>query len=471
MPPTPATRLARLGALVALFLVVAFVVPHPASVTPQGWRLFAIFLSVIVGMMIEPLPGAALVMVGLTAFVANGVPMRDALGGFAEPSVWLVLVAMLMARVLMITGVARRIALLFIRQFGSRSLGVGYALVASDVTLAAGVPSITARSAGMMLPIGRSIAELFGSFPGETAGRLGTFLIAVMYQGSALACAMFLTGQASNILAVSLAAKLAQVEVTWSGWLVAAIVPGLVSFAVIPWLVHRLLPPEITATPEAASFARAELAKMGTPGRDERIALAVFAGVALLWITSGWHRLDVTYVALMGLSVLLLTGTLQWQDAVAERSAWDVFIWYGGLLKMGDLLNGTGVTTAFAQGVGGLLGGVPWGVVLIVVLLVFFYVHYFFASITAHVLALFPPFVVLLIQLGAPPLLAVYSLMCLANLTAGLTHYGTTTAPILFSQGYVSFRQWWWTGFVVSVANLAVWLTVGLGWWKVLGFW
>jgi DASS family divalent anion:Na+ symporter len=138
---------------------------------------------------------------------------------------------------------------------------------------------------------------------------------------------------------------------------------------------------------------------------------------------------------------------------------------------MGDLLNGTGVTTAFAQAVGGLLGGVPWGVVLVVVLLVFFYVHYFFASITAHVLALFPPFVVLLIQLGAPPLLAVYSLMCLANLTAGLTHYGTTTAPILFSQGYVSFRQWWWTGFVVSVANLAVWLTVGLGWWKVLGFW
>src|SRR5512139_608793 len=106
MPPTPATRLARLGALVALFLVVAFLVPHPASVTPQGWRLFAIFLSVIVGMMIEPLPGAALVVVGLTAFVLNGVPMRDALGGFAEPSVWLVLVAMLMARVLMITGVA-----------------------------------------------------------------------------------------------------------------------------------------------------------------------------------------------------------------------------------------------------------------------------------------------------------------------------------------------------------------------------
>ena len=48
-----------------------------------------------------------------------------------------------------------------------------------------------------------------------------------------------------------------------------------------------------------------------------------------------------------------------------------------------------------------------------------------------------------------PPLLAVYSLMCLANLTAGLTHYGTTTGPILYSQNYVTFGEWWRAGFAV----------------------
>lgn len=471
MTLTSRDRLVRLGAIAALFVVVAVLVPPPATVTPQGWRMFALFLSVIVGMMLEPLPGAALVIIGLAGFVLNGVPMREALGGFAEPSVWLVLAAVLMARVLMATGAARRLALLFIRQFGGSALGVGYALVLTDVTLAAGVPSITARSAGMLLPIGRSIAELFGSTPGPTAGRLGTFLITTMYQGSAVACAMFLTGQASNILAVGLAAKLAGVTVTWSGWLVAALVPGLLSCLAVPAVVHRVLRPEVSRTPEARSFAAAELARMGPPSRDEALTLAVFVGMAALWVTSGWHHLDVTLVALLGLSTLLLTGTLAWADAAAERSAWDVFIWYGGLLKMGDLLNGTGVTTAFAQAIGGLLTGVPWQGVLVIVLLLYFYTHYFFASITTHVLALFPPFVVLLISLGTPALLAVYSLMCLANLTAGLTHYGTTTGPILFSQGYVSFRDWWRTGFIVSMVNLTIWLTVGLAWWKTLGFW
>jgi DASS family divalent anion:Na+ symporter len=138
---------------------------------------------------------------------------------------------------------------------------------------------------------------------------------------------------------------------------------------------------------------------------------------------------------------------------------------------MGELLNETGVTRVFAESVGGMFVGLPWLTVLLLTLLVYFYAHYFFASITAHVLAMFPPFVILLTTVGVPPLLAVYSLMCLANLTAGLTHYGTTTGPILYSANYVTFGEWWRTGFVVSVVNLAVWLTIGFAWWRWLGYW
>jgi DASS family divalent anion:Na+ symporter len=210
---------------------------------------------------------------------------------------------------------------------------------------------------------------------------------------------------------------------------------------------------------------------MGPVRRGEAIALSVFAGVGLLWVTSGWHGLDVTFVALLGLVTLLLTGTLGWEQAIGERVAWDVFIWYGGLLKMGELLNATGVTKLFAESVGGMLGGLSWMTVLLLVLVIYFYAHYFFASITAHMLAMFPPFVAVLIGIGVPPQLAVYSLLCLANLTAGLTHYGTTTGPILFGTGYVTRAEWWRVGFFVSIGNVLIWLTAGYAWWKFLGFW
>lgn len=465
------SRTRGLAALVLLYIVIAHVIPAPATITPQGWRQTAIFICVIAGMVTDPLPASALVLLGLTAMALNGTPMPAVLGGFAEPSVWLVIVAMIIAKAMLDCGLARRIALLFVRAVGKTSLGVAYALQMTDVTLASGVPSITARSAGMILPVARSIAELFGSRPDETRTRLGAFLIAAMYQGSAVACAMFITGQASNLLGANLALKLVNVQVTAPSWFMAAIVPGLLSCLVVPWITYKTLKPEVTFTPEAPDFARAELKKMGPLSRDEWITLLVFAGVGVTWLTTVFHGLDVTMVALIGFGVLLVTGTMTWQTAAGERSAWDVFVWYGGMLRMGQLLNDTGSTRVLAENVAGMFTGIPWQVVLVAILIIFFYTHYFFASITAHMLAMFPPFIAVLIGIGVPPLLAVYSLLCLANLTAGLTHYGTTTGPILFGTGYVTRTEWWRVGFSVSVANMIIWLTAGFAWWKFLGFW
>ena len=98
----------------------------------------------------------------------------------------------------------------------------------------------------------------------------------------------------------------------------------------VPWIVHRVMKPEVRHTPEAPRLRIEELHKMGPLARDEWVTLAVFIGVSLLWMTSAWHRLDVTFVAMLGLAVLLTTGTMQWQAAVTERAAWDVFVWYGG---------------------------------------------------------------------------------------------------------------------------------------------
>jgi DASS family divalent anion:Na+ symporter len=471
-------RSLRLLALPTVYFLVAHVLPPPAAVTPSGWRMTGIFVATIAGLMIQPLPGSVIVLIGLMMFVLVGrLPMTEALSGYSSGSVWLVLAAMMMSRVLSDTGLARRVALLFVRQFGRSSLGVSYALLMTDVTLASGIPSITARSAGIVLPVTRRIAELYDSKPGATANRLGRFLMAGLYQGSAVACAMFLTGQASNVLAVALAAQYADVTITWSSWLVAGLVPGLASYVLVPYGVYKVLAPEIRSTPGAAAYARGELARMGTLSKRERISLAVFASIILLWMTSQWHArligmsLDVTLVAFLGLAVLLVTDVLSWSDALGEKNAWDVFVWYGGLLTMGEVLNKTGSTSALAAWFGSWFGGWAWFPVLMATIVFYFYAHYAFASITAHMLAMFPPFVVMLIGIGAPPVLVVYTLACLANLTAGLTHYGTTTAPIVFAEGYVTQRDWWRVGFLISIVNIAVWTTIGFAWWKLLGFW
>jgi DASS family divalent anion:Na+ symporter len=365
----------------------------------------------------------------------------------------------------------RRIALLFVRAIGQSSLGLAYALALTDMTLASIIPSNGARSGGIIFPIAKSIAETYDSRPGPTAGRLGAFLMPLLYQTDVIVCAMFLTGQASNVLIAAFAQKVTGIELSYARWLVAGLAPGLVSLAIVPLLLYRVNPPEVKRTPAAAAFAADELRRMGRMSLHERLMLLVFAVVAGMWMTTGWHGVNYAVVALVGICVLLLSGVLDWEDVISERGAWDVFIWYGGLVRMAEALGETGLTKRFAEAAAAFTSGWVWWAALAGLLLVYFYAHYGFASITAHATAMYTPFLVVIIAAGAPPALALLSLAYFSNLNASLTHYGTTPAPIWFGAGYVKQRTWWMLGLLVSVPNILIWTIVGFAWWKLLGWW
>lgn len=465
------SRLIKWAVVLSSVLIVVMI-PVPAGITPQSWRLLAIFVGTIVGAVVRPIPGGAVVLLGITAIMlTETLTPVEALRGYADPIVWLVLAAFFISRGMIKTGLGRRIALLFVRAIGRHSLGLGYSLVGTDMLLATIIPSTGARSGGIIFPVAKSIAETYDSRPGPTARKLGAFLTTLLYQCDVIICAMFLTGQASNVIIAKLALQTTGIELTYSRWAIGAIVPGLVSLAVVPPLIYRLFPPEIRHTPEAAEFAAKELRVMGRTSRNERLMLFVFGLVAILWMTTAFHGINYAVVAMVGICVLLLTNVLDWEDVISERSAWDVFIWYGGLVRMAEALGETGITKRFAESSASFTSGWHWAGAFAVLLLVYFYAHYGFASITAHVTAMYIPFVVVIIAAGAPPALTILALAYFSNLSASLTHYGTTPAPIWFGAGYVKQRTWWFLGFVASVAHVIIWTLVGFTWWKILGWW
>jgi DASS family divalent anion:Na+ symporter len=446
--------------------------PVPAGITVKSWRLLALFLGTIVGSIVRPIPAGAMVFVGVAAVALTGtLTPAQALGGYADPIVWLVLCAFFISRGVVKTGLGRRIALVFIRAIGHRSIGLAYALIGTDTLLASLVPSNGARAGGVVFPVAKSLAEAYDSTPGPTRRRLGAYLMATVYQCDVIACAMFLTGQASNVLIAKFAKDVANVELTYARWFVGGVVPGLLSLILVPLLLYRLYPPDVRRTPGAASFAADELQRLGGMSRGERVMLLVFVLIAGLWMTTSWHQINYAVVALGGICALLLTNVLTWEDVISERSAWDVYIWYGGLVQMAAALGETGITKRFAETAAGFTAGWMWGAALAALLVIYFYAHYAFASITAHATAMYTPFLVVIIAAGAPPMLAAVSLAYFSNLDASLTHYGTTPAPIYFGSRYVTQREWWKYGFIVSLATIAIWSTVGLGWWKLLGWW
>jgi DASS family divalent anion:Na+ symporter len=468
---TSRERLARWAIVLGAAGLVLFPGP-PAGITDASWRLFAIFVATIVGSIVRPVPAGAMVFLGVCAVALTGaLPPAEALRGYADPIVWLVLCAFFMSRGVLKTGLGRRIAFLFIRAIGHRSIGLAYALVGTDALLASLVPSNGARAGGVVFPVAKSLADAYDSAPGPSARRLGAYLMTTVYQCDVVACAMFLTGQASNVLIAKFALDAANVELTYARWFVGGVVPGLLCLALVPLLLYRIYPPEVRHTPGAARLAADTLRAMGRTTRDERVMLVVFAGVAALWMTTALHGINYAIVALTGICALLLTGVLTWDELLGERAAWDVFIWYGGLVRMAEALGETGITRLFAQATAGYTAGWAWGAALAGLALVYYFAHYGFASITAHATAMFTPFLVVILAAGAPPLLAVLVLAYFSNLSAALTHYGTTPAPIYFGARFVSQRAWWTHGFLASLLTITIWSTVGLLWWRLLGWW
>ena len=448
------------------------IMPVPEGVKPQAWQLFALFVSTIVAFILQPLPIGALAFMSLTvAIITKVLKPAEALSGFSDSTIWLIVSAFLFAKSFIKTGLGKRIAFLLIEKMGKNTLSLAYTIVLTDLIIAPATPSNAARAGGVIYPIVRSLASAFHSEPQDHPRRVGSYLMQVEYQGNTVTSAMFMTSMAGNPLAALLAAQAAGLEISWGLWALAALVPGILALLVIPYYLYKVYPPELKKTPEAKAIAQQELKQMGSMTLHERIVAVIFVAALLLWSTAQYTGVHATAVAMLGVSAMLITNILTWKDVMEERGAWDTLIWMGALVGLAGQLAKSGFIAWFSTTVGSLLAGIPWLWAFLILLVVYTYAHYGFASLTAHITAMYSAFLAVAIAAGTPAYLAALGLAYMSNLCMSITHYAASPAPIYYGAGYVSQGAWWSLGFQVSVINMIIWLGVGSMWWKFLGLW
>ncbi len=472
---------------VLITLLIWFVIPVPAGVDSNAWQLLALFVGTIAAIIGKALPIGAISIIAVTLVALTGVTadnpkdaINDALSSFANPLIWLIGVAVMISRGLIKTGLGARIAYNVVAIFGKKTLGIGYSLAIAELILAPVTPSNTARGGAIVHPIMRSIADGFHSKVEDgTEGRMGKFLALVNYHSNPITSAMFITATAPNPLVVKLVGEVTgrEIHLSWATWALAMFLPGMACLLLMPLVIYALAKPSVTHTPDVKAVTQAELSKLGKITRPEQIMLATFALMLLLWagvpamLLGDGFAVNATAVAFLGLSLLILTGVLTWEDILKEKSAWDTIIWFGVLVMMATYLNKLGLVGWFSSSIEALIAGlgIGWVGAVAILTLVYLYAHYFFASTTAHITAMFAAFYTVGLSLGAPPMLYALILAATSSLMMTLTHYATGTAPVIFGSGYTTLGEWWKVGFVMSVVNLLVWLGVGLVWWKLLG--
>jgi DASS family divalent anion:Na+ symporter len=459
--------------LICLAGLVAWFLPPPASLSPEGWHLFIVFVLTIIGVITKAIAMGALCFLSMGVLtLTHTLTIEEALNSYGSYVTWLVLFAFCLARGFLSTGLGNRVAYFFVSLFGKSTLGLSYSFVISDLILSPAIPSNAARGGGVLFPIIKSLAEEFEDHTPEPGRhkRIGGFLIKVGFHANVITSAMFVTALAGNPLAVAFAGSLG-IDIGWSRWALAMLVPGLFMLLLMPLIVYAVYPPGIKHLEGAQQLAKRKLKEMGPMSSQECIMLFVFIGLVTLWILGKVLGISATTAALGGIVALLLSGVLKWDDVIKEKEAWNTFIWFGCLISLAGHLEQKGVASWFASEVSSFIIFDNWAYTFLAGIVIYFYTHYFFASSTSLITSLFPAILHVMLKAGAPPVYAAISLAVLSTLSSGLTHYGTTPAPIYYSAGYVSTKQWWSIGALLSFFYLVTWLVLGTTWCRFVGLW
>ena len=459
--------------LCVLIGAIIWFIPAPAGLSPMAWKFFAVFAATIAAFILQPFPNSTNVLLAITFCMGmNLVKIGEILASsYGNATVWLVFIAFLISKGFVKTRLGTRIAYILIKLFGTSSLKLAYILACTDLVIAPATPSVTARAGGIIFPITKSLCEAMDSKPGPTAKKLGSYIMLSTIFVNAITASMFMTAMVSNPLIAELAKSVLGIELSWAMWFYAALVPGVVSLLVVPYYLYKAYPPELKQLTGAKEHAVKELESMGAMSRAEKMMLAVFILIIVLWATSSFTKLNATFVGFLGVAIMLLLDVINWNDVLEEKGAWDTFIWLGGMIGLAGMLAKLGFIKWFAAIVSNSLTDVNWMFALVALIIIYTYSHYGFASLSAHVTALYAAFVAVAVSAGAPAYLSALTLGFASNLCSTLTQYGSAPAPIFFGAGYIDQMSWWKHGFVVCTINLLIWVLLGGVWWKVIGLW
>jgi len=447
----------------ALALAIWFS-PVPNGLTPQAWHLFAVFVTAIISVLLGVFPLLTSTMLAAGAVVlTNTISPSKAFAGFANPSVLLVVVAFLVAQAVVKSGLGRRISLFMVSLFGRSSLGLAYSIVLTDAAIAPAFPSNTARG-GVLYPIVLSVAEGSGSRPDDPRGRrLGGYLMFCTMASLAVSSVLWMTATSANPIAIQVAREYG-VNVGFGGWLIASSVPALTAILVLPWLIARLFPPDVGATPEAPEAARKALKGLGPLSREEWITATAFVLMVTGWIFGDKLQLNVTSIAFVGLGLLLMTDVLTLNDIATQGDDLATFLWLAVLFALSGQLNELGFMGYVGQRLASYMGGLSWPVMYVALILIYVAIHYMFVSQSSQVLALLGVFLDVGIRGGVPASLMAFSLFFASSYFSVITPQGGSQNVIFVGSGYLTQRELYRLGLMTTLFFLAVFLSIGTAW-------
>ncbi|KAI9298099.1 hypothetical protein K502DRAFT_362688 [Neoconidiobolus thromboides FSU 785] len=395
---------------------------------------------------------------------------------FTNDVVWLVFCAFHIGKAVEVSGLGKRIAMHLVAMMGSSTTGLGLSFCFAEFILAPFIPSNSARGGGVVAPIVTSVIQVIEESSNNLTfhdNSINRYLILIASQANLISSSLFLTGLAPNPLISAKAYQVFKVEFGFMQWLTGSFVPGFFTLLVTPFFLFWIVKPKGYNGEIIQNDIKSKLDTLGPVTFKEWKLIIVLMVCLTLWSTESHTGLNNALIGFLAMVTMILVDILSWEDISKNTKAWDTLFWLSGFIVLAEQLSELNISDWLGDKVAKSLISENFSPVQssIILALIYFLSMYMFSSATGHIVALVAAFLEAGVRLDCPPFLLISLLAYFSSLCCCMTTYSTGSLAIYFGQGYVERKQWFTVGFFMALFYFSIYFTIGMAWWKLLGWW
>lgn len=441
-------------------LVVISILPLPMN--PLAQRAIGVMAFLTILWITEAFPLGMTALFGISFFpILNILPLDESYFGFKNPALFFLIGALSLGIALQETNLHKRIALKLLQRTGRSSDTIVFSFCLLGAFMSFAMPCHAV--AAILLPV------LMGIVDAGDIGRnrnFGVVLFLALAFSSSVGSIGTLLGGARNILAIGILESTTGTTLSFLDWAIAGIPIAVVLMFLTYFTLKLVYPWGEVKVSEIRKEIREEVEEMGPVTQDEKKAMGIFLLTVGMWIFLG-RRMGLSTIAVFGFFLLILSRTITWRD-VKDNMPWGLIFLYGGALTLSHALTTTRAVEFFSDEILGFMGQNPY--LIMIFLLVFVVAISNLMSNAAAASVVLPIALPTMMALGQSDQIVTY-LIAMGSAMVFLLPVGTPPNAIVYSSGYVEVRDMVKAGLILSVISMVTFITLGLGWWKVLGIW
>ncbi len=451
-----------LGVAVALFFIIGFL-PLPAGLSRQGQWALAIFAPTIILWITQPISYPMIFFLDVFLLVVTGVFDPDTVfKGAGSPTVFFLIGAIVLAIAIKKHNLHKRMALTLLEFFGSKPSRFLLGLTCICSFLAMTMPAHGV--AALLIPV--TLGVLRAADRDMVGTNFSKSLMLTLTYGTSVGSMATLLGGARNPLAISLYYQATGEKATFFQWFLAAFPLALIMTFIVYLILRYIYPPEDIDMRSMRRYLSTEVEEMGPMSIGEKKSLFFFIAAFVLWMVFG-TMIGITTVAMLVAVLLGLTNTLTWED-IESQLPWGIIFLYAGAITLAFGLTETGAIAYVAESIMTQIGSNPILVIFVIIVITILLSN--LMSNSAATAVILPLAISILMTIGFAPVMGMY-VVALPSALAFMFIIGTPASAMVYDTGQVTVKDFFKPGLALILIGIGLFMTVGLGWWKLIGLW